>query len=166
MDRERAGVDVTDRVDQADHPTGTAQVQPGQRLAIAGEVEERVAGQHVLAVRDQPVVELALLLGGRVQLVPHVGAATGWAQPGDAQLRAEAVGDRLELVELVDVVPRHDDRDLEPGEAGIGEMLHRPQGGVVRPGATHRVVDLGGRAVEGDLHVDVVTAASRRDRSE
>ncbi len=30
VDRERAGVDVTDRVDQADHPSGAAQVEPGR----------------------------------------------------------------------------------------------------------------------------------------
>ena len=58
MDRERAGVDVADRVDQADDAAGAAEVQPGQRLAVGGEVEERVAGEDVLAVREQPVVEL------------------------------------------------------------------------------------------------------------
>ena len=63
VDRERAGVHVADRVDQAHHPPRAAQVQPGQRLPVGREVEERVAGQHALAARDQPVVELALLRG-------------------------------------------------------------------------------------------------------
>ena len=112
VDRERAGVDVADRVDQAHHPPGPAQVEPRQRLAVGGEVEERVAGQDAVAARDQPVVQLALLRGGRVQLVPHVRAAPGRPQPGDPQLGAELVGDRLELVELVDVLPGHHDRDL------------------------------------------------------
>ena len=75
MDRERAGVDVADRVDQAHHAPRAAQVQAGKRLAVGGEVEERVAGQDVLAVRQQPVVDVALLLLGRVEFVPHVGAA-------------------------------------------------------------------------------------------
>src|SRR6478609_3706498 len=46
MDGERAGVDVANRVDQAYHPAGAAQVQPGQRtgLAEARQVEERVSG--------------------------------------------------------------------------------------------------------------------------
>ena len=100
VDGERAGVDVADRVDQADHPAGAAQVEPRQRLPVPGQVEERVAGQHALAVRDQPVVELALLRRGRVQLVPDVGPATGRAQPGQPQLGAVRVGERLERVQL------------------------------------------------------------------
>ena len=40
VDRERAGVDVADRIDQADDPPGAAQVQARQRLAVGGEVEE------------------------------------------------------------------------------------------------------------------------------
>src|SRR5699024_12830562 len=64
VDGERAGVDVTERVDQAHHAPGPAQVQARQRalalLAESRQVEERVAGEHVLTVGDQPVVELAL----------------------------------------------------------------------------------------------------------
>ncbi len=64
VDHERAGVDVADRVDQADDPTGTTHVEPGQWLfAERVEVEERVAGEHVVAVGEQPVVEIDLLLG-------------------------------------------------------------------------------------------------------
>ena len=100
MDRERAGVDVADRVDQADDAAGAAQVQAGQRLAVGRQMKERVAGQDVLAVGHQPVVELALLVGGGVQLVPHVGAAARRPQAGDPQLRGVTVGDRLELIEL------------------------------------------------------------------
>src|SRR5258706_14831001 len=72
---ERAGVHVADRVDQADHPPCPAHVETGQALAVPGKVEERVTGQHVLAAGDQPVVQLALLSGRRVQLVPDVRAA-------------------------------------------------------------------------------------------
>ena len=82
-------------------------------------MEERVAGEHVVAVGEQPVVDLALLGVGRVQVVPGVGAAAGRAQAGDPQLRAVRVGQRLELVELVDVVAGDDDRDLERAEAGV-----------------------------------------------
>ena len=74
MDGERAGVDVAHRVDQAHHPSGAAQVEPGQGLAVAGQMEEGVAGEHVLAVGHQPVVEDPLLVGGGMELVPHVGA--------------------------------------------------------------------------------------------
>ena len=156
MDRERARVHVADRVDQAHHPSGPAQVEPGQGLAVAGEVEERVAGQHLVAVRDQPVVQLALLLGGDVQFVPHIGAASGRAQPGDPQLRVVALRDRLERVELPDVRAGHHDRDLEAAESGVVQVAHRADRGVVRPAPAHRVVHLGRRAVERDLHVDVV----------
>ena len=37
-------------------------VEAGQRLAVGGEMEERVAGQHLLAAGHQPVVQLPLLL--------------------------------------------------------------------------------------------------------
>src|SRR5206468_5245916 len=60
VDGERAGVDVADRIDQAHDAPGAAQVQAGQRLAVRGEVEERIAGEHRLAALEQPVVEPAL----------------------------------------------------------------------------------------------------------
>ena len=75
MDRERARVDVAHRVDQAHHATGPAQVQARQRVAVSGQVEERVARQNVLALLAQPVVELPLLAARRMQLVPDVCAA-------------------------------------------------------------------------------------------
>ena len=119
VDRERARVDLTHRVDQAHDPSGTAQVQPRQRLAERGEVEERVTGQDVLTVGHQPVVEDALLLGQRVQLVPHVRATARGPQPGQAQRRAVLVRQGLELVELGHVLPGHDDRDLGVLEPGV-----------------------------------------------
>ena len=161
VDRERAGVDVADRVDQADDPTGAAEVEPGQRLAVGGEVEERVAGEDLLAVLEQPLVERALLLGGRVQLVPDVGAAARGAQPGDPQLGAVAVGDRLELVELAGVLAGDDDRDLGRSKPAAARRSSARQRGVEGAGTADRVVDRGGRAVDRDLHVDVVAAASR-----
>src|SRR5699024_8093496 len=50
VDGEGAGVDVADRVDQAHHTPGTAQVEPGKgalRLPLTegGQVEEAVAGE-------------------------------------------------------------------------------------------------------------------------
>src|SRR5688500_1263626 len=59
VQHERACVDVTDRVDEAHHPAGTAEVQPGQRLTQRGQMEERIAGEHRRAA-EQPVVQLAL----------------------------------------------------------------------------------------------------------
>ena len=119
VDGERAGVHVADRVDQADHPARAAQVQTRQRVAVGGQVEERVAGQHLLAAGHQPVVQLPLLARGGVQLVPHVRAAAGRPQPGQPQLRAEPVGDRLEVVQLAGVLPGHHHRDLEAPEPGL-----------------------------------------------
>ena len=58
VDHERARVHVADRIDQAHHPPGPAQVQARQRLAVSTEVKERVAGEHALAVREQPLVQL------------------------------------------------------------------------------------------------------------
>ncbi len=142
MEHERARVHVADRVDEAHHATGAAQVEPGQGLAEGREVEERVARQHAGPLH-QPVVEAALLLGGRVQLVPCVGTAAGGTQPGEPQLSAVPVGDGLESVELVDVVAGDDDADLERPEAGLGQVVHGPPGGGVGTVAPHRVV--GGR---------------------
>ena len=85
MDGEGAGVDVADRIDQAHHPPGAAQVQPRQRAVAAvadAQVEERVTGEHAVTVRDEPVVEFALLRGGGVQLVPHIRAAARTAAAG------------------------------------------------------------------------------------
>ncbi len=159
VDGERAGVDVPDRIDQADHPAGTAQVQPGQRLAVGGQVEEGVTGEHLLAMGYEPVVEPTLLAGGGMQVVPDVGAAAGRTQPGQPQLGAVPVGDGLELVELADVVPGDDDGQLETREAGVGQVLHGAHGGGVGTLTAYRVVDLGAGAVQRDLHVDVVAGS-------
>src|SRR5262249_33364249 len=158
VDGERAGVNVADRIDQAHHAACPAHVEPGQALPVPRKVEERVTREHVVPMCDQPVVQLALLDGGRVQRVPDVRATPRWPQPGDPQLRAEGVGDRLERVQLADILPSNHHRDLEASEAGRGEVAHRPQGRLERPGAADGVVDLRGGAVQGYLHVDVVTA--------
>ena len=70
--------------------------------------------------------------------------------------------DRLELVELIDVLPGHHHGDLRLAEPGLGEVLQCPDRHVVAAGAADVVVDLGGGAVEGDLHVDVVGAGQLR----
>ncbi len=156
VDDERAGVDVADRVDQADDAARATHVQAGQRLAERVEVEERVAGEDVVAVGQQPAVDLALLVVGRVEVVPAVRAAARRAQAGDAQLRAVRVGQGLEAVELVDVVAGDHDADLERSEAGGGEVVHRPPGHGVRAVAADGVVGRRVEAVEADLDVEVV----------
>ena len=61
---ERTGVDIADRVDQADHPTSPAKVQTRQWLTEGRQMKERVAGEHFGPVQ-QPSVQLALLsIGG------------------------------------------------------------------------------------------------------
>lgn len=164
MDGEGAGVDVADRVDQADDASGTAQVEAGERCTVRGEVEEGVSGQHVVAVGQQPVVQLTLLCRGRVQVVPDVGSAAGGTQPGQTELGAVTIGEGLEPVQLGDVVAGADHGDLEGSHACGGEVLHRPQRRRVRTGAAYRVVDVGGRAVEGDLDVHVVVGGEPASR--
>src|SRR6056297_3351183 len=161
VDHERTGVDVADRVDEAHHTAGTTHVEPRQRAgsvldADRIEVEERVAGEHVVAVREQPLVDLTLLGVGGMQFVPGVGATTRWTQPRDAQLGAVGVGQSLELVELVDVVAGDDHPDLELAEAGIAQVLPRPDRRGVRAGAAYGVVGDGVGSVEADLDVEVV----------
>jgi hypothetical protein len=109
MNRKWTRIDVADRVDQTDDAPGAAQIQPGQRLAVARKMEERVAGLDLLAVREQPFIELALLVRGRMQVVPHVGAPAGRAESGEPELGTKPVGNRLEVVQLADVVPGHHD---------------------------------------------------------
>src|SRR5207247_4937054 len=109
----------------------------------------------LLAVVQQPVVQLPLLARGGMEVLPYVRAPAGRPQPGQPQLGAVAVGDRLELVELADVVPGHHDRDLEAAEPRAGEVAYRPQRGRVRAGPADGVVDLARRAVGRALHVDV-----------
>src|SRR5258705_11836044 len=113
MDRERAGVNVADRVDEAHHTTGAAQVQPGERTgrAQARQVEEGVAGEHPVTLGHQPVVELHLLLGGGVEFVPHFGAAPGRTQPGDPQCGTVTCCLCGESAKWSYVVPRTSDRD-------------------------------------------------------
>src|SRR4051794_11634889 len=124
-------------------------------------MEERVAGQDVGGV-EQPAVEVTLLLGGDVQRVPDVGAATRRPQPGEPQLRVVPATQGEELVELVNVVAGHDGRHLEAGEACIGEVLHRRRGDVEGSGAADRVVGGSVGAVDRDLHVDVVGGGNAR----
>ena len=156
MDHEGAGIDVADRVDQADDPPGAAHVEPGQRLTEGVEVEERVAGKYLRSVGEEPAVDLHLLIARRPQLGPRVGPAARRPQPGDAQLRAVGVRQRLELVELVDVVAGHYHGDLERPEPGVAQRVHRPPRGGVRTATAHRVIRRGIDAVEADLHVEVV----------
>ncbi len=92
MNGERAGVDVSDRVHQADHPSGPAEIEAGERFPVTGEVEEGVTGEHVLAMRPQPQIQLTLLFGRGVEFVPHVGTSARWAKPGQSQLGPVAVG--------------------------------------------------------------------------
>ena len=156
MDRERARVHVTHRVDQADDPAGATHAQAGQWVAVPGEMEEGVAGEHLLAPGQQPAVQLPLLDGGEVQVPPDGSAPAGRAQPGQPELRPIPVGEPFERIELADVVPGDHHRDLEAGEPGGGQVADRAHRGGVGTGAPDRVVDLGGGPVQRDLNVHVI----------
>ena len=75
---------VADRIDQANHTAGTAQVEAVRRLSQCGQVEEGVTGQDVGPVQ-QPPVQHALLLGGRVQGLPGVHPAARRAEAGQPE---------------------------------------------------------------------------------
>ena len=71
-----------------------------QRLAASDYVDVQISLDGATAevndaVRDKPFVQVALLLGQGVQVVPDVGAAAGGAQPGDAQGGVVLVGEGL-----------------------------------------------------------------------
>ena len=123
MNHEWTCVDVADRIDQAHHSTCSAHVEPGQRITEGIQVEERVSGQNVLAMREEPFVDLALLGVGRMKFVPCIGTSTRGAKASDAQLGSIGIGKPFELVELRDVVASHDHRNLEGAEPGIAQRF-------------------------------------------
>ena len=156
MDHEGARVHIAHRVDEAHDAPGPAHVQAGQWITERVQVEEGIARQHLLAVGEQPVVDLALLAVRGMEVVPAVRTAPARAQPRDAQLSAVAVGERLERVQLGHVLAGDDHADLERAEVRFGEVVHRPAGHVVAPGATHHIVRRRVDPVEADLDVQVV----------
>src|SRR4051794_14534724 len=87
VDDERAGVDVADRIDQAHDSTGAAHVEARKGIAESVQMEERVTGQDVVAMRAQPVVDLALLSVGRMEVVPGVRATAARPEAGESKLR-------------------------------------------------------------------------------
>ena len=97
-----------------------------------------------------------------MQLIPHVGAAAGRAKPGDAQRGTVPVSQRLEVVELVDVVAGDHDRDLGVSESGRGEVLQRADRHREGADTPYGIVDLRGGAVQRDLDVDIVTGRQPR----
>ena len=131
MDGERARVDVADRVDQADHPARAAQVQARQRVAVGGQVEERVAGQHLLAAGRQPVVELPLLAAvgcsSSQTSAPRRTAAAGSARSCAPNRSAIAMKSSSWLAFCLVTTTEI----LKPGTRPR-QVLHRPQRGGVR----------------------------------
>ena len=119
-------------------------------------MEERVAGQDVLAAGHQPVVEPRCWSAVGCSSSQTSAPRPDGPQPGQAELRPVPVGQGLERVELGDVVPGDDDRELEAGESGGGQAVHGGDGRGEGAPAPHGVVDLGRGPVERDLDVDVV----------
>lgn len=101
-------------------------------------------------------MKLSLLLRCGVQRVPDIDAASRGPQPGQAQRGSELIGKLLEVVELVDVLPRHDDRDLRIPETGIRQVLQGRNGRVEGTLTAHTVIDVSRRPIQGYLNVDVV----------
>ena len=81
VQNKRAGIHIANRINETDNPAGTAEVEPGQRLAKGGEMEEGIAGEH-MGAGQQPVVQLDLLGTGGMQLMPGVDAATRGTEAG------------------------------------------------------------------------------------
>ncbi len=153
---EGAGVDVSDRVDQADDPPGPAQVQAGERLAAErAEVEERVPGENFGVVREE-AVHVPELGSRRPELVPHPHPPARRPKAGHAQLGAEKARQGQHGLKLAGVVAGDDHAQLERPEAGIGEAFHRPHGGGEAPRPPDRIVRGSRGAVEADLDVEVV----------
>src|SRR3546814_4534661 len=87
-----------------------------------------------------------------MQLVPHVSATTAGTQSREPKRGVVLVSKSLELVELADVLPGADHRDLRVLEACCLQVAQRAKRHVVGAGATHIVIDVSSRAIERDLH--------------
>jgi hypothetical protein len=94
VDGEGAGVDVADRIDQADHPAGAAQVEPG-RASPSADRWKNESPVSTASPWRQPVVELALLRRRGVCSSSQTSAPAPTGAAGDPQLGAVAVGDAL-----------------------------------------------------------------------
>ena len=159
VDHERARIHVSDRIDQAHHAPGSAQVQPGQRRSVAAQVEERVSGEHAArrgasshsyssrccaAVGCSRSHTSAPRPDGRRRVSRSCAP-----NPSASSLNASSWG-TFSRVTTTD--------SLKPAKPASRQVLHRADRGRVRPRAADSVVDRGGRAVERDLHVDVIGA--------
>ena len=98
MNHEWAGVHIANWVNEAHHTTSSTQVQTRKRFTECIQVEERIASKHIVAVCNEPVINLALLCLGWVQFIPCVCTSTRRTQASDSQLRAVAVGKLLECI--------------------------------------------------------------------
>src|SRR3546814_15295574 len=94
-----------------------------------------------------------------MQLVPHVSATTAGTQSREPKRGVVLVSKSLELVELADVLPGADHRDLRVLEACCLQVAQRAKRPVVGAGATHIVIDVSRRAIARDLHVHIVGLA-------
>ena len=159
MDRERARVDVADRVDQAHDPPRAAQVQPRQRLAVGRQVEERVAGQHLArrapaASRRARAAAPAVGCSSSQTSAPRPDGRSRVSRRVAPYRSASALNSsswatfcRVTTTEI-----------LASPKPAFGQVLQRADRHVERTRAADGVVDLRRRAVERDLHVDVVDA--------
>src|SRR5205823_3135569 len=100
-------------------------------------------------------------VGEQLRLPPHGGEAAGIADVAGQEAVVDGERAGVHVAHRVDQAD-HPARaaQVEAGQRvpGRGQVFHRPQRGSVGTRAAHRVVDLGGGAVQGDLHVNVVAA--------
>ena len=165
VDGERAGVDVADGVDQAHHPAGAAQVQPGQRAGLAEprQVEERVAGEHAARRRATSQSYSWTCWAGVGCSSSHTSAP----RPDGRSRVMRRVAPYLSASALKSsswstlwrVTTTEILASLNPASL---QVLQRADRHRERTGTAHRVVDLGGGTVQRDLHVDVVAGGQLR----
>src|SRR5579863_2755479 len=89
---EGTGIDFSFGADAAGSSRCAADIQSRQFVAKGVEMEERIGGQHVW-VKLEPIGKLAVLLTGRMQIVPYILPAPGRTQARNAQFRIKTCGD-------------------------------------------------------------------------
>src|SRR5271154_971792 len=120
-------------------------------------MKERAPGQHVRSL-EQPLIEPTILLPRRVQLLPDIYAPARGAQTRESQFGTVRGGQCFELIKLLHAMTSHDDRNLERAEVRRGQIVHGAPRRVVTADATNSITRESVRAIDGNLHVEIVEA--------
>jgi hypothetical protein len=123
MDHEGTGVNVAYWINQTHHSACATKVQPIERLSKCREVKKRVTSED-LGVIKEPCIKFALLNCGGVELIPCVNTSSRRTKASQTKLCTVSIGEILELLNLGNILPRHDHRNLELSKIRFRKIIH------------------------------------------